>query len=209
MAGGDSKLIDVLEGIEKAVGRGALLTRQLLSFARQTPAEPEVVDTSESIHRAMDLFSRSLRNDIRVERHLESDLWPMRIDIAQFEAALLNVVVNANDAMPDGGVLAVRAANATLTGEPDGLTGSFVAVSVRDSGVGIPQHIVSRILEPFFTTKPAGKGTGLGLSQVHGFVRQAGGTVVIASEVDCGTEITLLLPAVPGSKGGERFGGLT
>jgi signal transduction histidine kinase len=80
---------------------------------------------------------------------------------------------------------------------------------VRDSGVGIPHHVLSRILEPFFTTKPAGKGTGLGLSQVHGFARQAGGTVMIASEVNRGTEITMLLPAVPGSKGGERYGGLT
>jgi signal transduction histidine kinase len=98
----------------------------LLSFARQTPANPTVVDTSGSIQRAMDLFSRSLRGNIRVERHMENDLWPLRIDIAQFDAALLNVVVNANDAMPDGGVLAVTAANTSLNGEPDGLSGSFV-----------------------------------------------------------------------------------
>jgi PAS domain S-box-containing protein len=202
---GNSKLIGVLGGIEQTVARGALITRQLLTFARQTPNNPEIVDTSGSIQRAMDLFSRSLRSDIMVARELGDNLWPMRIDIAQFEAALLNIIVNAHDAMPGGGVLTVGAANTSLNGEPDGLSGAFMAVSVRDTGDGIPPEVLSRILEPFFTTKPAGKGTGLGLSQVHGFVRQAGGTVAITSEVNRGTVVTMLLPAVPDAKGSEPY----
>ena len=114
------------------------------------------------------------------------------VDVAEFETALVNLVINARDAMPDGGTITVAAHNATLGEEAN--AGEYVAISVEDTGTGIAPDVLGKIFDPFFTTKPIGKGTGLGLSQVHGFAHQAGGTVKVASELGKGTRITILLP---------------
>jgi PAS domain S-box-containing protein len=192
---GDLRLRQILAEMRAAAARGTDLTRQLLAFSRRTPLSPEMVSTGEAIDEAAALMSRTLGTNIRLAVNVDEGVWPVRIDKAQFELALLNLGVNARDAMPDGGALRITAKNVHLGNRADGLVGPFVSVSVCDTGVGIPEEILSRIFEPFFTTKPVGKGTGLGLSQVHGFAQQAGGTVTISSEVGKGTEITILVPA--------------
>jgi PAS domain S-box-containing protein len=207
-----ARLGQILAEMQNAATRGADLTKQLLAFSRQAPLRPEVVNTAKEIEKAVGLFRHMLGADINIEVQLAEDLRPVRIDTGQFEVALLNLAVNARDAMSGSGTLRVRARNSVLRGEPQGLNGPFVAVSVCDTGGGIAEEVLDRIFEPFFTTKPAGKGTGLGLSQVHGFARQAGGEVTVASKVGEGTEFTVLLPAVshadaerqqPGSGQGE------
>jgi CheY-like chemotaxis protein len=122
----------------------------------------------------------------------ERDVWPVTVDTAEFETALVNLVINARDAMPDGGLVTIRAKNLTLRDAPN--PGDHVAITVADTGVGIAPDVVSKVFDPFFTTKPVGKGTGLGLSQVHGFAHQAGGTVSVSSELGRGTTITICLP---------------
>jgi two-component system, NtrC family, sensor kinase len=124
------------------------------------------------------------------------DVWPVRVDKSEFDLALLNLTVNARDAMPDGGRLSISAANVNLTADdtPEGLSGDFVALSVADTGSGIDEDILGRVFEPFFTTKGSDKGTGLGLSQVYGFARRSGGTAVIKSDVGRGTTVTIYLP---------------
>ncbi len=192
---GDVRLGQILAEMRTAAERGSDLTRTLLTFSRQAPLSPEMANTEEVIDEAAALIRRSLGTNVALRVEVEEGVWPVRIDKSQFEVALLNLAVNARDAMPDGGVVQVAAKNVTLKSRPDGLAGSFVSVSVTDTGTGIPEEVLERIFEPFFTTKPIGKGTGLGLSQVHGFAQQAGGAVTIASEVGRGTEITILLPA--------------
>jgi len=191
----DEKLASILAEMRRAARRGAALTRQLLAFSRRAPTQPETIAIASGLRQAVGLFSHTLRGDIEVTLRLEDDIWPIHADPAQFELALLNVAVNARDAMPRGGSLTVSARNRVLDGEPDGLRGRFVAVTLRDTGEGIPEEVLGRVFEPFFTTKPLGKGTGLGLSQAYGFARQAGGTVMIESEPGHGTAITFLLPA--------------
>jgi CheY-like chemotaxis protein len=143
-----------------------------------------------------------------VDLDLADGLWPVRVDVAQFELALLNAALNARDAMPQGGVLAVSARNEALREPAPGLRGRFVAVRLRDTGGGIPREVLGRVCEPFFTTKPPGQGTGLGLSQAHGFAEEAGGALRIESEPGRGTEVTFFLPAAvdgPGAKAGAPF----
>ncbi|MBL6454643.1 PAS domain S-box protein [Belnapia sp. T6] len=197
---GSARLGQILAEMRNAATRGTGLTKQLLAFSRRAPLHRETVDTGKGIVESVEMFGRMLGADIAIEMQIEPDIWPVRIDASQFEVALLNLAVNARDAMPHGGTLHVSGRNVTLKGEPQGLSGPFVAVSVRDTGLGIPEEVLSRIFEPFFTTKPVGKGTGLGLSQVHGFAQQAGGAVTIASTVNEGTEVTLLLPAASQSE---------
>jgi PAS domain S-box-containing protein len=198
LAQGNARLATILAEMRNAAARGAALTGQLLAFSRRTPPRLEVIDTALHLRQAVGLFSHALQRDIRIELRLEEDAeepWPIRSDAAQFELALLNVAVNARDAMPGGGSLSVSARNLVLAGEPEGLHGRFVAITLQDSGEGIPKEVIGRVFEPFFTTKPIGKGTGLGLSHVYGFARQTGGTVTIESEPGQGTEVTFLLPA--------------
>jgi signal transduction histidine kinase len=142
-----------------------------------------------------DLFSRSLGGKIQVRLDLAAGLQPIRADATQFELALLNVALNARDAMQDGGVLDISARNVALADGPDGVASQAVAISMRDNGAGIPRGVLGRVLEPFFTTKPRGEGTGLGLSQAYGFAEQAGGTLRIRSTPGQGTEVTFVLPA--------------
>lgn len=177
-------------GIRQAVDRGSKLTRQLLAFSRRTPLNPEVVNLRERL-RGMDaLLERSLGESIEVVMHLPSDLWPVEVDASELEVAILNIALNARDAMPRGGIIVVEAANVAASADaPD-----RVKIAVTDSGTGIAPELVGKIFEPFYTTKGVGQGTGLGLSQVYGFARASGGEVFVDSVLDEGTAITLALP---------------
>jgi two-component system NtrC family sensor kinase len=137
-----------------------------------------------------------VRGNVTLAIDIPASIWPIAIDISEFELALVNLVVNARDAMPEGGAVEVSAVNLSLKGHETGerLTGDFVALSVADTGSGIPPELLSKVFEPFFTTKSAGKGTGLGLSQVYGFAQQSGGAVAVASEVGRGTTVTIYMP---------------
>ncbi|HEV2557743.1 MAG TPA: ATP-binding protein [Microvirga sp.] len=184
-----------LDSIDKAARRGASLTRQLLTFSRQQTVAPVVVDLRGYLTKLRDMLQSSLRGDIAITLDAAAGLWPVKVDLGELELAILNLGVNARDAMPDGGTLTLSARNTSLGGDGgDAPKGDFVAISVRDTGVGIPSDVLAKVFEPFFTTKEVGKGTGLGLSQVYGFAKQAGGAATIASELGRGTEIILYLP---------------
>jgi two-component system NtrC family sensor kinase len=186
-----------LDAIGAAIGRGVSLTRHLLAFSRRSALQPRSIDLEELMPALCELLSHSLRENIRLRCRVEPGTWPIRADPAELELALLNIAVNARDAMPGGGVLEIDVRNATvndllaLAGE---MSGEFVLIQLHDSGEGVPAAILNRVFEPFFTTKAAGKGTGLGLSQVYGFTRQSGGTVTMQSPPGAGTTVTLWLP---------------
>ena len=186
------------EAIVQASERAAALTGQLLAFARRQPLQPEVIDVNDLIRGMTDLLDRTLGERIAVRTELADGVCPVEADRAQLESALLNIAVNARDAMPDGGDLLICAAS-----HDGGEDGPMIAVSVRDSGVGMDEETLGRAIEPFFTTKSTGKGTGLGLSQVYGFATQSGGDVRIASTPGEGTIVTLLLPCSGGAARSE------
>jgi len=188
-----------LEAIQIAATRGESLTRQLLAFSRGQPLNPTVISPGESVNGIRDVLAGSLHVNIALTIEVAPTIWPVRVDKSEMELALVNLVVNARDAMPDGGRLAISGENVRLGADDarDGLTGEFVALRVSDEGCGIPDEIVAKVFEPFFTTK-AEKGTGLGLSQVYGFARRSGGTVAIASQVGRGTTVTMYLPRSAG-----------
>jgi signal transduction histidine kinase len=177
-------------GIRQAVDRGAKLTQQLLAFARRSPMHPEVIDPGERIRGMDTLLDRSMREDVEVRLELADGLWPIEVDPSQMEVALLNIALNARDAMPDGGTIVVSAGN--LPGE--GALPDRVRIAVTDTGTGIAPEMTAKIFEPFFTTKGVGQGTGLGLSQVYGFARSSAGEVVVDSAVGRGTTIALIIP---------------
>ncbi|HWE46417.1 MAG TPA: ATP-binding protein [Caulobacteraceae bacterium] len=181
------------DGIRQALERGASLTRQLLSFSRRAPLNPATVDLAQRIENMRVLLERSLREDIEVRLRLAPDLWPVRIDSSQLELALVNIAVNARDAMPHGGTIVVAAENHPAMDDGE-LKGDFVRLAITDSGEGIPDDLIPRVIEPFFTTKEVGRGTGLGLSQVYGFTRASGGDLRISSEPGKGTTIALYIP---------------
>ena len=192
----DAKLVKAAEAVQAAAHRGESLTRQLLAFSRRQPITPVVVDLKERIESVHEMLVGSLRGNVELRSDIPGDVWPVEVDIAELELALVNVAVNARDAMPGGGTLMLSVRNVTLK-KNDGIDqceGDFVALALADSGVGIAPDVLPKIFEPFFTTKPLGKGTGLGLSQVYGFSRQAGGTVVATSAVGSGTTVTIYLP---------------
>jgi PAS domain S-box-containing protein len=184
----------VIDAIERAIARGQSLTRQLLSFSRRHALQPTVLDLHARTPKLIDLLRPSLRGDIEIVTDVAEDVWPVEVDPSELELALLNIGVNARDAMPAGGTLTVSIRNERLSGRLDGLTGDFVRVAVTDTGTGIPADILGKVFEPFFTTKEVGKGTGLGLSQVYGFAKQSGGATSVDSEVGRGTTVTLFLP---------------
>jgi PAS domain S-box-containing protein len=181
-----------IEAIEIATKRGADLTRQLLTFARRQRVNPEPFNVAERIKAVYEVLDTGLGGAVRLRTEIEPNLWPVIADTSEFETALVNLVVNARDAMPEGGTVTIEAKNAVLKDAPR--PGDHVVINVRDSGVGIPPDVLARVFDPFFTTKPIGKGTGLGLSQVHGFAHQAGGTVTVSSELEKGTVVTISLP---------------
>jgi PAS domain S-box-containing protein len=192
MAGDDPKALRAVQAIDTASQRGAALTSQLLSFARRQSVNPQTIDVRDSIFSVRDVLDTGLGSAIELQIEADNRIWPITLDRAEFETALVNLVINARDAMPKGGKVTVQAKNVFVD---DGVTkGDFVAIKVRDTGTGIPDDVVAKIFDPFFTTKPIGKGTGLGLSQVHGFVHQAGGTIAVDSELGKGTSFTVCLP---------------
>jgi PAS domain S-box-containing protein len=190
----------MLETMQRAVDRGASLTQQLLTFARQQPLRSERTNLNALIREFEPMLRRAGIGSIRLEIALASQQPIVLLDAARFESTLLNLVVNARDAMPEGGVVVIGTEDVELgAGAVGTLTaGAFIKVSVTDSGTGMSPAVASRAFEPFFTTKEAGKGTGLGLSQVYGFIKQSGGEVLIRSSDDKGTTIDIYLPAATG-----------
>jgi PAS domain S-box-containing protein len=191
-AADDPKALRAVQAIDAASQRGAALTSQLLSFARRQSVNAQTIDVRERIFSMREVLDTGLGRGIELWIEADDGVWPIKVDAAEFETALVNLVINARDAMPQGGTVAVHASNVFVD---DGVTkGDFVAIKVRDTGIGIPDDVLAKIFDPFFTTKPIGKGTGLGLSQVHGFAHQAGGTVAVESELGKGTLFTVCLP---------------
>ena len=192
----ETRDVRALQAIQMAAQRGENLTRQLLSFSRTLPLDPTVINPAEAVRAVRDVLAGSLHVNIEFTVDVPGTTWPVSVDKSELELALVNLAVNARDAMPNGGRIAISAANVRLEAAdaPEGNAGDFVALSVADTGCGIPPELLSRVVEPFFTTKDPDKGTGLGLSQVYGFAHRSGGTVQINSEVDLGTKITIYLP---------------
>ena len=190
--------------VQSAIGgvtRGAKLASQLLAFGRRQPLEPKVIDIGRFIKGMDDMLRRALGEEIELETVVSGGLWNTLVDPGQIENAILNLGINARDAMPGGGKLTIEAGNAMLDADyarlhDDVQPGQYVLVGVTDTGTGIPAELLDRVFEPFFSTKPEGKGTGLGLSMVYGFVKQSGGHVKIYSEPGQGTTIKIYLPRV-------------
>ena len=193
-----------LEEIQKAGERAATLTRQLLAFSRQQVLEPQVVNLNETVKGVDRLLARVIGEDVELVTDIEPDLARVKVDPGQMEQILMNLAVNARDAMPSGGRLTIRTANRELSAplsapHSDVTPGKYVQISVSDTGTGIPPEIRNRIFEPFFTTKEAGKGTGLGLSTVYGIVNQSGGRITVDSQTGRGTCFEIYLPSVDAS----------
>jgi PAS domain S-box-containing protein len=190
----------IIDGAMRAAERGAKLTQQLLAFARRQPLRPDTYDVNRLITGFEAVFRRACSESIVVEMALGRRPLAATLDAAQFETALLNLVVNARDAMPNGGRLRIATARETIEGPrarrmSDIAAGEYVVVTVEDTGTGMTQQVADHAFEPFFTTKEVGKGSGLGLSQVYGFIAQSGGHVEINSQRGKGTTICLYFPA--------------
>ena len=188
-----------LLAIERAVDRGAELTSRLLAFSRQQSLKPRPINLVDMVVEVEDLLRRTLGAPIDVETHVAEGTWVIAADPGQLQNALLNLAINARDAMPSGGKLTISCWNERLADfaaavQPDVAPGEYVILSVADTGDGIPEEVRQRVFEPFFTTKEIGKGSGLGLSMVYGFAKQSGGTVTIDSEVGAGTTVKLYIP---------------
>jgi signal transduction histidine kinase/CheY-like chemotaxis protein len=197
----EAPVLRALENATRGARRAAGLTERLLAFARRKPLEPRIVDLNALVSGMSDLLQRTLGEEIEVRTMLASDLSRAEVDPAELEAAILNLAVNARDAMPAGGTLVIQTSNAVLdeayaAANADAGVGDYVLVSVVDSGTGMVPDVLKQVFEPFFTTK-GGRGTGLGLSQVYGFVRQSGGHVKLYSEPGVGTTAKLYLPKAP------------
>jgi CheY-like chemotaxis protein len=183
----------------RAGERGAELTQRLLAFSRRHPLQPAATDVNAAIAGAIELIRRTLREDIAVSTALDHGTWRAMIDPGQLENALVNLAVNAQDAMPAGGELTIESGNVRLDTDyarrnAEVPSGDYVMIAVTDSGIGMPQDVLRRAFEPFFTTKDVGKGSGLGLSMIYGFAKQSGGHVKIYSEVGHGTTVRIYLP---------------
>ena len=199
MTDGDHPLrrhvVSALEGAQ----RGADLTQRLLAFARQQPLEPKPLDVNRCVTEVSHLLHKTLGEAVTIETVLAGGLWRANIDRPQLESAVLNLAINARDAMPEGGKLTVETANTYLdeayaSANAEVTPGQYVLIAVTDSGVGMPTETAAKAFDPFFTTKQPGRGTGLGLSQVNGFIKQSGGHVKLYSEVGVGTTVKLYLP---------------
>ena len=192
----DPKLPQAIEAIQTAAKRGESLTRQLLTFARRQHLSPTVVDLNECVRGMRTMIESSLRGNIVYNEKIDPNVRPIKVDLAELELAIVNIAVNARDAMPSGGTFTVSIGNVTSNYDEDHPDKEFAAIEFSDTGTGIPPDLLSKIFDPFFTTKEVGKGTGLGLSQVYGFAHQSGGMVLADSKVGKGTKITMYLPSV-------------
>ena len=183
------------EAALRGAEQGSRLVKHLLGFARQQPLEPEVVDAGDVVDAVLTLARPAVHRAIELSTKVEPKLWPCRIDQTELESALLNLVINAQDAMPNGGLITISAENTSLeTGAADLDRGDYVHLSVKDTGTGMNPEVLGRVWEPFFTTKAIGKGSGLGLPMVYGFARQSGGAARIESAPGRGTAVHLYLP---------------
>ncbi|WP_377154888.1 ATP-binding protein [Roseateles sp. UC29_93] len=206
----DPRADTALEACQRATGRAAQLTRQLLAFGRPQVGHETVIDLRRQLPELMALAGGAVGSAVEVELHIDEDLWPVRTDPVQLELAVLNLALNARDAMHGRGRLTVSARKRVLAeGDPVGLApelrpGDYVAIAVRDTGDGMTQEQMERAFEPFFTTKAVGQGTGLGLAQVYALAHSAGGTAGIVSKIGLGTEVTLWLPRSHGRTEAEE-----
>jgi two-component system cell cycle sensor histidine kinase/response regulator CckA len=194
----DPSFQDIMQ-IKQNATRAATLVRQLLAFSRRQTLRPQVLDLGDALSDLTMLLRRLIGEKVKLDLVHGRDLWPVKVDVSQFEQVIVNLAVNARDAMPDGGKLTVRTANVTA-GESTQLAykgmpaAEYVRIDIIDTGTGIPPEIVDKIFEPFFSTKEVGKGTGLGLSTVYGIVKQTGGFVYVDSEPGKGTSFRIFLP---------------
>ena len=196
---GNADLASYLESAIGAATRSTELTQSLLAFSRQQALKPEAIDPAGLMERMTTMLRRVFDENIAIECTGKKGLWRCHADAAQLESALLNLSINARDAMPSGGTLRISAENTDLTaddvaGLEEVVAGEYVAISVKDNGAGIPPDVLEQVFDPFFTTKGVGEGSGLGLSMVYGFVRQSGGHVQLSSVEGEGTTVTLFLP---------------
>jgi PAS domain S-box-containing protein len=197
----DGKLRRAIDQVTRGAQRAVTLTQQLLAFSRRQPLSPKPTDINRLVAGMSELIRRTIGENIAVETVLAGGLWRVEIDAHQLESALLNLAVNARDAMPAGGKLTIETANAHLddgyaSKYPELTPGQYVVLCVTDTGTGMTADIIARAFEPFYTTKPIGQGTGLGLSQVYGFVKQSGGHVKLYSEAGHGTTVKIYLPRI-------------
>jgi PAS domain S-box-containing protein len=192
----EARDLRAIQAIETAANRGENLTRQLLAFARTLPLDPTVINLADTLQAIRDVLAGTMHVNIAFSIDVPAGTWPVRVDKSELDLALVNLAVNARDAMPDGGTIAIYAENVRLNANdaPNGGAGDYVALRVADTGCGIPPELLPRVVEPFFTTKGPEKGTGLGLSQVYGLAHRSGGAVQIDSEVGRGTTVTVFLP---------------
>ncbi len=192
-----------IAALQRAVNSGTNLTRQLLAFARRQPLRPQIVDLAARMPEFASLLRATLGSRVAIELVVAPDVRPVHVDEAELDLALLNLALNARDAMPSGGKLTITIDNTDLQPTPESpLAGAFVRIAVADTGEGIAPEDIERVFEPFWTSKAAGQGTGLGLSQVHAFCEQSGGQALIASTRGEGTTVTLLVPAAPAAASG-------
>ena len=195
----DARLQRLLENATMAAERGTTLTQRLLTFSRQRDLALRSVKANDLIHEVQDLILRSIGSRIEVREELAEGLWPAHVDPDQLELALLNLCINARDAMEGEGRLTLLTRNLVVGPEDAGelAPGEYVSVAVRDTGPGMPPEVITRVFEPFFTTKPVGKGTGLGLSMVYGLAQQAGGLARVICPAGGGTLVEIVLPRAP------------
>ena len=195
-----------LEQIEKSAARATELTQQLLAYSRRQPLRPRLTDLNELVIATSKLLGRTLGEDIEIEAILADDLWITNVDRTQLETSLVNLSLNARDAMPGGGQLLIETRNVILDQDyvsqnPDVAAGAYAMLAVTDTGSGIPPDALEKVFEPFFTTKEVGRGTGLGLSMVYGFIKQSNGHIKVYSELNRGTSIKMYLPRAEGIVG--------
>lgn len=198
----DPIALKYLEAARRNADRAAAVTQRLLTFARRHPLDPRPVNINQLLQEIRDLLKHAIGEGIQVETALSHDLWDTCADINQLETAILNIVINARDAMNRSGRLTLETANAALheaADDPQGAAGEYVMLAVRDTGCGMSEEVLARIFEPFFTTKNPEEGTGLGLSQVFGFVRQSDGHVRVESKPGGGTTVRIYLPRLKAS----------
>ena len=208
MAKGETDVARFVNGAIEGAERAAALTHRLLAFSRQQPLAPAPTDANKLVSGMAELLRRTLSEAVVLETVLAGGLWRTHTDAVQLESAIVNLAVNARDAMPDGGKLTIESGNAYLdeayaAAHEEVKPGQYVLIAVTDTGFGMDSETIAKAFDPFFTTKPSGKGTGLGLSQVYGFVKQSGGHLKIYSEPGQGTTVKIYLPRFTGARGGR------